>query len=299
MDFSKKHFDCEGPLGFPLKDGQAKALDRILKTLPRDDAHKYRKAVLVKAPTELLAGERADVSWISTEALDRVNEVVVARGMNDGQFQKNPVVTLNHNYWRPPVAKSLWRKWAQDGDTVGVKAKTQYPAAPASWPDGQVWEPDTVFSLVQASLLNAKSIGFLPLKLHYPDEAECARKGYPSDALVFDEWLLMEYAVCPFGANQEALVSEVSKAGALDEKFWEALGLARPPLSLAEPPAAVAVPLEVLALGPPPLSAAERLAFVSLPEIQKAVQSELASMNLGALIRKSVDDALKARKGAV
>ena len=82
-----------------------------------------------RPPTELNPGERSDVSWISTESVDRMGEVVLAKGMNDGQFQQNPLVTLGHAYWMPPVGKSLWRKRVKDGDLVGIKAKTSIPAA--------------------------------------------------------------------------------------------------------------------------------------------------------------------------
>jgi len=49
----------------------------------------------------------------STESPDRLNEVVLARGMNDSQFQTNPLVTLGHAYHLPPVGRSLWRKRVQ------------------------------------------------------------------------------------------------------------------------------------------------------------------------------------------
>src|SRR5271166_4976496 len=58
---------------------------------------------LEKAPSELLLGERADVSWISTEDPDRDREVVIARGMDDSHFRLNPIVTLQHCYSLPPV----------------------------------------------------------------------------------------------------------------------------------------------------------------------------------------------------
>src|SRR5262249_7750676 len=123
----------EGPLGFPLTDKQAFALEAILQTLPKDDAFRYRKTVSARGPSELLPGERSDVSWISTEDPDRANEVVIARGMNDSQFKLNPIVTMQHAYWLPPVGKSLWRKVVKDGALRGIKAKTQYPSKPADW----------------------------------------------------------------------------------------------------------------------------------------------------------------------
>ena len=85
-----------------MLDRQARQLDTLLKSLPKSKEHAYRKAVTAKAPTELNPGERSDVSWITTESVDRMQEVV-ARGMNDSQFTANPLVTLQHAYSLPPV----------------------------------------------------------------------------------------------------------------------------------------------------------------------------------------------------
>src|SRR5436853_5289917 len=123
MTHLKQYGGAVGPLGFPQTDDAARRLDALLAALPKERAFEYRHAVITRAPTELNPGERSDVSWISTESPDRMNEVVAARGMNDAQFQSNPLVTLGHAYWLPPVGKSLWRKRVKDGDLVGIKAK--------------------------------------------------------------------------------------------------------------------------------------------------------------------------------
>src|SRR5260370_32391629 len=167
----------EGPLGFPLTDGQAKALDTILKALPKDDAYRYRKTIITKGPSEIMPGERTDVSWISTEDPDRVGDVVLARGMNESQFKLNPIVTLEHCYRLPPIGKSLWRKVVKDGPQTGIKAKTQYPARPAAWPEAKEWPPDIAFALVQAGLLQGNSIRLLPTKIHSPTQSEIDQAG--------------------------------------------------------------------------------------------------------------------------
>src|SRR5438132_11550555 len=107
------HTTTEGPLGFPLTDRQAIALEHILKSLPGDDTFKYRKSLVTKGASEILQGERSDVSWISTEDVDRTNDVVLAKGMNDSQFKQNHIVTMQHAYWLRPVGRSLWRKVAR------------------------------------------------------------------------------------------------------------------------------------------------------------------------------------------
>ncbi len=78
--FHKSYGTTEGPLGFPMLDRQARMLDTLLKSMPRSQEFAYRKTVVAKAPTELNPGERSDVSWISTESPDIVNEVVVDKG---------------------------------------------------------------------------------------------------------------------------------------------------------------------------------------------------------------------------
>jgi hypothetical protein len=96
-----------GPLGFPMPDRQARTLDTLLKSLPKSKEYDYRKSVVAKAPTEFNPGERSDVSWISTESPDRVKEVVIAKGMNDSQFQANPIVTLQHRPGRKSSPKPI------------------------------------------------------------------------------------------------------------------------------------------------------------------------------------------------
>jgi hypothetical protein len=59
-----------GPLGFPQSDAGAKQLESLLDTLSEVD---YRRR---SATGDLVPGDRADVSWISTEALDRQGEGV-------------------------------------------------------------------------------------------------------------------------------------------------------------------------------------------------------------------------------
>src|SRR5262249_17052098 len=118
-------------------------------------------------------------------------------------------------YGLPPVGRSLWRKQVKDGDVRGIKAKTVYPGRPASWPESDPWPPDKVLALVQAGMLQGKSIGFLPLKVHGPTDRAVEQNGWQECRLVIDEWLLLEYACVFLPANQNALVEAVSK-GTLD-----------------------------------------------------------------------------------
>jgi hypothetical protein len=279
-NFLKSYYGpTEGPLGFPMLDPQARALEALLRTMPRDDAHRYRKAVVEKVPTELSPGERSDVSWISTEAPDRLGDVVLARGMNDSQFRQNPIVTLNHAYWAPPVGKSLWRKFARDGALKGIKAKTQYPARPADWPEAKDWPADLAFALVQADILRGKSIGFLPTRVHIPDSKEIDHNGWQGLGvqLVIDDWLLLEYACTFLPVQQEAVVEAVSKGIALPTDFLKALGV--------EPPPVPALP--------------EVVPHVALTEIERAVARALGRLDPHALAEQTLQARLDQFRGRV
>jgi hypothetical protein len=281
MTLKRYYGSAEGPLGFPMQDRQAFALESFLKALPREEAYRYRKAVLARGASEVLAGERSDVSWISTEDPDREGEVVLARGMNDSQYKLNPIVTMQHAYHLPPVGRSLWRKVVKDGDQRGIKAKTQYPPRPADW-DGN-WPADVAFALVQADLLRGKSIGFLPTRVHVPDQKEIDQHGWQKVSLVIDEWLLLEYACTFLPAQQNAVVEAVSKSEiALPEEFVEVLGLDPQQLALAaQPPPEVLIP------------------FTSLQEIEAAIERRLAIWDLASLSRQVVEDRLDRARGRI
>lgn len=229
MKHLEQHYGAaEGPLGFPQTDKQARELEALLKELPRDDVFRYRKAVVAPATTELSPGERADVSWISTEDPDRTGEVVRAKGMDDRQFALNPIVTLNHCYWAPPAGRSLWRKRVKDGARAGIKAKTVYPALPEAWPAEKDWLPDLAFALVQSDLLRGKSIGFVPVKVHAPDAREAEQHGWQNVSLVIDEWVLLEYACVFLPAQQHAVVEQVSKSLPVSADWLRSFGLELP-----------------------------------------------------------------------
>ena len=260
----------EGPLGFPMPDRAAQALDAILRRLPANDDHSYRHALITRSPTELNPGERSDVSWISTESVDRVGDVVVARGMDDTQFRLNPLVTLGHDYDLPAVGRSAWRRRVSDGPLVGIKAKTVYPPRPDAWPEGEPWVPDQVFALVQSGLLVGKSIGFLPLRLHSPDDRERQRNGWDDVRLVIDEWLLLEYACVSLPANQDALVEAVSK-GHLSLPALRALGLDANPVT----------------------------PFTAMDEVASAVARRLTGIDFDAIVRQSMANAFDRASGRI
>jgi len=210
MSWLKEHYGIvEGPLGEPCTEKQAHQLDDLIKSIPKDDLHEPGRITIKEAISE--TGERSDVSWISTEAVDRDKEIVISKGMNDEHFRMNPVVPIMHSKWSPPAGRSLWRKVVKDGKRVGIKAKTVYPDKPKDY-EGD-WIPDDAFRLVQSGLLNGKSIGFIPTKSRRPTDDEIRRN--PDLATVWriiEEWILIEYSLVYIPAQQEAIVEEIGQA---------------------------------------------------------------------------------------
>jgi hypothetical protein len=269
--FLPNYYDVEGPFGLPMKDKQAVALEAVVQQLPRDETiHTPRRAVIAKAATETLAGERSDVSWISTESPDRQREVVLAAGMNDAHFRLNPIVTMQHAYWLPPVGRSLWRKRVKDGAQVGVKAKTQYPPRPDSWPADAEWPADCAFTLVQADLLRGKSIGFLPIQTHIPDDREREAHGWQDVRLVIDEWILLEYACVFLPAQQEAVVESVGKGLALPASLRTLLA-------------------ELFQCDAARLHGGRATAFTSQSEIEQALRRRVGALDVERMVQTSLD----------
>jgi len=273
-DILTQHYGkTEGPFGLPMTDAAARALDLRLRELPREEPYTFRRANLARGLSELQPGERADVSWITEESPDRQGDIVLARGMDDSHFQLNPLVTLNHAYWAPPVGRSVWRKKVREGDYRGVKAKTQYPSRPDSFPGDERWFPDYAFALVQAGLLKGKSIGFLPLKARTPTAEETrSRPELSGVRLIYEDWLLLEYACCFLPTQQHAVVTEVSKSLEVPAMFWKALA---------------------------PDGLQPALAFTALAEIEGWLGRRLAALEWGALVEKAVQVSVDRARGRV
>lgn len=195
-----------GPFSLPMTDRQAFSLEARLKQL---GVVEPRRLSLARSNPEPQPEGRSDVSWITAELPDRQGDIVLASGMDDSHFRLNPIVTLNHDYQRPPVGRSLWRRLVRDQGVTGIQAKTYYPPRPKDWSGGP-WLPDLAYELLRAGLLNAKSIGFLPLKVRSPSQDEiAANPGMKNIRAIVEHWLLLEYACCYLPVQPYAVVEEI------------------------------------------------------------------------------------------
>ena len=194
--------------GLRVPEEIARKIDRLSRGLPKDFG--FRR--MAKAPSAfrieaLEDGSRSDVSTITTDGVDRDNEVILPKGIDLTDYRSNPIVCFAHRYDTLPVGKCLSITDAPGG----LVARTKYGNRPQSWP-GE-WLPDAILSLMQEGICRGKSIGFIPTSMRSPTGAEIARRPELKDvSRVIDGATLIEYSVVPIPCNPQALAVAVSKS---------------------------------------------------------------------------------------
>lgn len=210
---SKKKKFCEGPFGFRMLDSVAKEVDKMWKRAPSDCKEiGFKRVSFTPESIEFKAGERADVSLITSDIVDRDREVVLPQGIDWSQFRKNPVVPFGHKYDEPPVGHAQWVKRVKSDDANGWIAKTLYATKPDDWPG--VWFADAVWHLVQTEVLKGKSIGFIPVPggVRSPTSEDLkANPDWADSHAIIAKCLALEYSVVPVQSNPEALTVQVAK----------------------------------------------------------------------------------------
>jgi hypothetical protein len=138
---------------------------------------------------------------ISTNKVDRSLDSISPDGWELEAYKRNPVVLWAHDATMVPPAK------ATEIAIVGGKLKAKAEFVPKE--NGAVGAfADGLLQLYKGGFLNATSVGFLPIEMHYSDEP--ARKG----GLNFVKQELMEFSLVPVPANSEALLE--GKAAGID-----------------------------------------------------------------------------------
>lgn len=129
--------------------------------------------------------ERTLVGIASTEVIDRYGDIVKQDGWILDNFKKNPVMLWAHNYHDLPIAKII------DVNVSGGKLtfKAQFPKP------GLNELADKIFELFKDGVLNAFSVGFIPVE-YEPNE----HGGY-----TYTKQELLEISAVTVPANQEAL----------------------------------------------------------------------------------------------
>lgn len=164
-----------------------------------------------------VVGERQVRVIVSTATPDRHGDIVEIKGIELENYRRNPVVLFMHDH-DEPIARC---------PEIGVKngrleAVVQFPE------EGVSKKADEVYGLIKAGVLNAVSIGFMPLEWSNLDDKQpwAGRRFIKAD--------MLEFSIVSVPANAEALIVE---RGALSAE--QQIALARANLVAAEEQQAV------------------------------------------------------------
>ncbi len=200
----------------PLGDLDASRADELAKELDRKPSElEFIRKGFVAEQKGTDDEERSSTELISTADIDRDNEILLPRGAVLEHYKKNPQVLWSHDYRQPPIGKAAWVR--KDTASKGLLAKTIYAVTDFA---------EEIWTLVKGGFLPARSVGFIPIESHEPDEKEVAK--YPERAgarRIYDKWELLEYSVVDIGSNRQALELAMAKGLNLSMELQEQLGL--------------------------------------------------------------------------
>jgi HK97 family phage prohead protease len=150
----------------------------------------FRQFVVTKESTD---EDNTAIAAISTDAIDRDKEVMLPKGVDFENYNKNPVVLWAHDYSGTPVGKTQWIKQGRKY----IKAKWEWADTDKAQEIKQLWD---------GGFLGAVSVGFIVTKSHEPTPVEIKKNPEWAEVYrIIDEWELLEYSIVPVPANPEAL----------------------------------------------------------------------------------------------
>lgn len=287
----KSYGDCEGPLGLPLKSEVARDLEATLESLDADCKALVEQAggLLRKAriaEVQIEEGERADISLVTTDALDLDGEVMLPDGLDWGPFRKNGgPVTFGHNYQLPPVGRCAWL--IRNESPNGWKAKTLYHPRPGPdvLPEHAAWLPDVAYHYVRDLGMHGRSIGYVPTRTRKATPAEISARPELRQAKVIASAKVFEYAITAIPCNQQAVVELVGKAAKAGiptpEALLDAFGIIIPGLGDSPAGGGSASREDSRDAEVPPT--------ITVAEVKAMVAQRLAALDLGGLVAGTID----------
>ncbi|WP_193171263.1 HK97 family phage prohead protease [Nisaea nitritireducens] len=145
-------------------------------------------------------GERQVRVVVSTSSLDRDGDIIEVKGIDLAAYRLNPIV-LNQHRRAEPIARCTDIRIK--GDTI--EATVQFPD------EGVSPKSDEVYGLIKAEILNAVSIGIIPLEWSNMDDKE------PWRGKRYNKSEMIEFSVVSVPANSEALIVERGQLSSVDQ----------------------------------------------------------------------------------
>lgn len=263
-----------------LPEDTAREVDALFKSLPSGLAFQ-RKSLPVEYQFE--PGERAEVSVLTSQTVDKSGEVVLPEGLELDSYRRSMIVLWNHDK-NKPVASCGWIKHFKDH----IRAKTIYPEKPDDV--DTPWFTDQVWAMTKSSppILRCKSIGFLPLApLREPTAQELEDHPDWAGAGVWEKSLLLEYSCVYNGCNDDALVTAINTKS-LDVEKLRIMGVPVPEVKQIDVP-------EI----PKGLSLRDAIAYAKAHAIRlrrkrkgidmnEVVEKAVESLDVEAIVQKAV-----------
>ena len=151
------------------------------------------------APADQTNGDlRALRFTISTDSVDREQDVISLAGWDLANYRRNPVVLWGHDASRLPIGRALDLRIEDNA----LKATVEF--IPSDTPEGGMFA-ESVLRLARGGFIAATSVGFRPLKWDYTnDQSRGADDWFPG--IDFEEQELVELSIVTVPANPEALI---------------------------------------------------------------------------------------------
>jgi HK97 family phage prohead protease len=140
---------------------------------------------------------------ISSDSLDRQQEVLLPDGCDVSEFMKTGTLFWNHCY-DMPIGKATSVK--RRGNELVSEAR--FATRPDDY-EGDFF-PDYVAALVRQGVVKGVSVGFAPVETRMPTQKDLSRYGQDVRRVI-SKWKLYEWSVAPLQANVDAVIESVGK----------------------------------------------------------------------------------------
>ncbi len=158
---------------------------------------------------------------ISDETPDRDNDIVMVDGWDFADYQKNPVMLLNHNYYSLPIGKCV--STSVDRVKRKVYADFKFPtiaefSTDPSIPSEEAQTADTVYNAYLNGYLSAVSVGFMSKERKERDDPDAMKRDSWMRGSLIMKQALLEVSAVSVPSNPNAVIQAAKSAKNMDEK---------------------------------------------------------------------------------
>lgn len=183
------------------REGQSMLINAFSSSIEKVEMYNEQDAIITYA--------------ITTERLDRANDIVRSAGVMAEDYKTNPVVLWCHNGYEPAVGTGhdLRQGVTKSGERA-ILADIKFHSYTKLAREVQM--------LAQERIINAVSIGFIPFAWNEYDARELIEQGraYPFYDTVreYTSWELLEFSLCNVPMNASALRQDMASPLVLGDK---------------------------------------------------------------------------------